>query len=66
MRCPAGVPEWLFVLYQAAIGFPPISEGTEQAAASSQGQSWEEIVLCSFILPLQLQKGLGERICTDF
>lgn len=66
MCCPAVVPEWLFFLSQAAIGFPPISEVTEQAAASSLVQSWEEIVLCSFILSLQLQKGLGEMICTGF
>lgn len=62
MCCPAVVPEWLFVLCQAAIVSPPISEGTEQAAASSLVHSWEKIVLCSFILPLQLQKGLGEGI----
>lgn len=44
MCCPAVVPEWLFVLCQAAIVSPPISEGTEQAAASSLVHSWEKIV----------------------
>lgn len=54
-----------FFLQQEAIGFPPISEGTEQAVAFSLMQCWEEIVLCSRLLFLQLQKDLGEMNCTD-
>lgn len=48
-------------MQQEAIVFPPISE---QAVASSLVQSWEEMVLCSLRLSPQLQKGLGEIICT--
>lgn len=50
---------------QEAISFPAVSEGAVQTIASSLVQSWEEIVLGSCPLSLQLQKGLGEMSCTD-
>lgn len=37
MCCPAVVPEWLFLLYQAAIGFPPILEGNRAGSCLLPG-----------------------------